>query len=534
MGLLGHGRMLGLNKTSYLEYLQSRYGVAAEGPLTDFLSRQDGRLLFADRIDLSAMVAQHGAPLEIVYCPLITEQVQRMVGYAAEGRSHTGYSGEFLYAYATKANFAEEAVRTALKAGANYETSAAADVVIAHQLWRQGILPEDRFIFCNGSKERPYIDAIAALRRAGFERVVPILDDLDELEIFALSPDPMLLGVRERPALELVNPGHPGGERFGLTPAEIEQLVARLQGTPHQLVVYHAMVGSQIEDLEHFLERLGRSVEAYCRLRQRVPSLRCFNFGGGVPTSAYSLEFSFDYAAFFTRLMATLQQTCARFDVPVPDLIGEFGRYTVASHSLYLLEVGSVKEGQGDADPWYLVNGSMMVSLPDIMIVEDQQFIVLPLEGWEQPVAHVRLAGRRTCDSDDVFPRPSQAPLAVPAVGAGLVLAVFGVGAYQAMISGKGGAHHCLSPEMKRVIIEEQAGELVARVVPQQDVATLMRLLGYQMEVLEATPRRGPAPAPTQSERPWARDLARRLEPVRRRRSLARCKPQQRSAVSVR
>ena len=110
--------------------------------LTDFLSRRDERLLLADRIDLSAMVERYGAPLEIAYCPLITEQVERMRAGPPPRAQRAGYDGAFLYAYATKANFAEEVVRTALAAGAHYETSATADVLIAHHLWRQGVLPE--------------------------------------------------------------------------------------------------------------------------------------------------------------------------------------------------------------------------------------------------------------------------------------------------------------------------------------------------------------------------------------------------------
>jgi arginine decarboxylase len=67
----------------------------------------------------------------------------------------------------------------------------------------------------------------------------------------------------------------------------------------------------------------------------------------------------------------------------------------------------------------------------------------------------------------------------LPDVGAGLIIAVCGVGAYQQMISGRGGAHHCLSPEATRVIISMVNGRLVSRVVPQQDQATIMELLGY-------------------------------------------------------
>ena len=76
----------------------------------------------------------------------------------------------------------------------------------------------------------------------------------------------------------------------------------------------------------------------------------------------------------------------------------------------------------------------------------------------------------------------------LPEDGAGLVVAVFGVGAYQQMISGRGGAHHCLSPEPRRIIFEEKDGQLVQRVEAAQTQAELMRLIGYQ------SPMRQPAP----------------------------------------
>jgi arginine decarboxylase len=421
-----------------------------------------------------------------------------MQGWAGAARERVGYDGAFVYAYATKANFAEEVVRTALNAGAHYETSAAADVTIAQFLWRRGVLPGDRFIFCNGSKEDSYIDAIIALRQAGYANIVPILDDLEELNAYLARCDaPLLLGVRERHVLRDVDAAHSGGERFGLTPEEIAQVVERLADTPHQLVVYHAMVGSQLEDIDDWMAHLARSAEAYCRLRRHVSTLRAFNFGGGMPTSAYTLDFDFDYPRFLERLMQEMSVSCAAYDVPQPDLIGEFGRYTVASHNVFLFEIGAVKAGQGDAPDWYLVNGSMMVALPDIMIVEDQQFLTLPLEGWDQPVREVRLAGRRTCDSDDVFPRPSQPPLVLPDVSRAdvatnarpYIVAIFGVGAYQQMISGRGGAHHCLSPEMRRIIIERDGDAMVVREVAPQQVSAMMRLLGY--EAADARERSG-------------------------------------------
>ncbi len=468
-----------LKTLTFADLINQQTGFAGEGRLTDFVSRYDGELYFGDRLNLNRLVRHQGAPLEVVYTPQITAQVQQMLTWAAQARIATEYPGAFHYAYATKANFAAEAVQTALAAGANYETSATADLIIAHGLWRQGILPAGRLICCNGSKEPAYRNAIRDLRLAGCETVIPVLDDLDELRDLITIPAPVQFGVRERAAGNR-DGRHPGNDRFGLTMAEIEQAAALIEDSHHTLTLYHAMIGSQIEDEAHFLNTLHASIENYCRLRQRVPTLRYFNFGGGVPTAGYQLTFKFDYQRFLQRLMTTIRQVCADYDVPAPELIGEFGRYTVATHSAYLVEIGAVKAGASGQPDWYLVNGSLMVMLPDTLFVSGQEFVILPLTDWDQPVRPARLAGRRTCDSDDIYPRPEQPPLWLPATSGGLVLAIFGIGAYQQMISGRGGAHHCLTPEAARFIVEERNGRLSSRVVPQQDQATIMRLLGYR------------------------------------------------------
>jgi arginine decarboxylase len=463
---------------TYKNYLQTRYNLPADGQLTDFLTRRDGQLFLDDRLNLNELAATYGAPLEVVYTPQITRQIERMAGYARQAKEVADYSAPFLYAYATKANFAAEAVRTALNAGAHYETSAAADVEVAHMLWRDGVLPSDRLIFANGSKENHYLAAIMRLRLAGNHNIIPVLDDLDEFQLLQQSAAPFHFGVREREAGNR-DGTHLGNNRFGLTHDEIEFVADAMAHHPrHSLVVYHAMIGSQVEDRAHFVAMLRASVENYARLRRRVPTLRYFNFGGGVPTSGYDLGFEFDYVGFLTDLMTTIKAVCTEYGVPLPEIIGEFGRYTVANHVVQLLEIGQIKAGDPGSADWYLLNGSMMVSAPDSVLV-DQEFVVLPLDGWDREPRQVRFGGRRTCDSDDVYPRPNRPALVLPAQGRGMMVAVCGVGAYQSMISGRGGAHHCLAPEARRVVVEEINGKLVYTEVPQQSLESIMRLIGY-------------------------------------------------------
>jgi hypothetical protein len=58
-------------------------------------------------------------------------------------------------------------------------------------------------------------------------------------------------------------------------------------------------------------------------------------------------------------------------------------------------------------------------------------------------------------------------------------VAFFGTGAYQAMLAGEGGAHHCLAPEAPKLIVEERAGALVTRVIGEQSWEDVLGELGY-------------------------------------------------------
>jgi arginine decarboxylase len=236
-----------------------------------------------------------------------------------------------------------------------------------------------------------------------------------------------------------------------------------------------------------------------------------------MPTGAYSLDFAFDFAAAAEAIQRAIGEGCDARGVPHPHLVGEFGRYSVADHGLHIFRVGKVKPGHPGMPPWYLLDGSLMVALPDILIVKGQQFIAL--------------GGRRTCDSDDFYPRTGDTPLVLPLVGAPanderppttdhrqgdketrrqgdgeaetqystlktsppssfllppssfllppLLVAFFGTGAYQAMLSGEGGAHHCLAPEAPKVVVEDRGGALVIRVVGEQTWEDVLGELGY-------------------------------------------------------
>lgn len=93
-----------------------------------------------------------------------------------------------------------------------------------------------------------------------------------------------------------------------------------------------------------------------------------------------------------------------------------------------------------------------------------------------------------------------------------MVIAFFGIGAYQQMLSGRGGAHHCLTPEMRRIIIESEDDALIMRETAPQHLNDIMVTLGYHRDTLEI---RQPANVEQSDSRERANNRPLRM-PVRR------------------
>ncbi|MFN2137003.1 MAG: arginine decarboxylase [Candidatus Promineifilaceae bacterium] len=457
----------------------------------DYLHVVDGRLQM-DGVDLAQLLHDYGAdqglggvlpsPLEIVYMPLIRRQIARMRHWFARAIDESGYAGQFLYAYASKANAAEEVVRTTLGVGAHHEMSSTIDVDIARLMIQRGLIQPQQLLICNGFKPpaSAYMNNILSMRRE-HEQIIPVLEDLDELAPLLNAGVAFDVGLRQKTyghnrtfeEMEAVN------SRFGLNSEAIWKTAAYIDASPNlRLRLYHAMVGSQMPDAENFVSYLHPGIEMYARLRDRYPTLEIFDFGGGMP-AAMTLDFEFDYLGFARELLAALQEACDRYHVPVPHIMGEFGRFTTAAHGAHLFSVATSKDNGSDL-PWYLINGSIMTSFPDSWAL-GEHFICLPLNNLDGPFQEVQLGGM-TCDSDDVYPpKKSHSHLFLPIDTENLTIGFFGIGAYQEMLGGVRGSKHCVLPEANELLIDrDEEGALFFEVLRGQNAHDVLRNLGYR------------------------------------------------------
>jgi arginine decarboxylase len=458
----------------------------------DFLSSRNGRLFYED-LDLAQLLiggAQDqglghslGSPLEIVYLPMVRQKVHELNRIFTAVAQDAGYAGRFHYAYASKANTAEEVVRTALQAGAHYEMSSQVDTVIVQMMQQAGHLAPERMVIANGFKPAgsAYAHSLVQLKQT-HANLIPVLEDLTELAPFIESGKSFDVGLRlkcyghrNHTSKEPVDSGN---SRFGLNVEDLSKAADIIAAADNlHFKLFHAMLGSQITSETEFVNALRPTADIYARMRQRHSELSIFDFGGGLP-APMTLNFHFDYPLFVRLLMKMLSEACGRYDVPVPDILGEMGRYTATEHGAHFFKVLTVKNN-GSALPWYVIDGSIMTAFPDTWAL-GEHFIVLPLNHLDKPFQRVQLGGL-TCDSDDVYPpKSSVSPLYLPVETKDLYLGFFCVGAYQEMLGGVRGSKHCALPEANELLIDRDDNGLYEfKKIPGQTSNDVLRNLGY-------------------------------------------------------
>jgi len=466
----------------YHEYLRNITG--GKNKINDYLEVKNNTLFYKE-IDLLKLVKNYTDPLEVAYTPMIEEKIlaiKKIVGGAIERH---GYPGHFTYAYASKANYFSEVITTALNGADALEITSSYDLDIVEYLFKKKIIAKDRLIICNGFKFDRYLTRLFYLKKQGLN-LRPIVENPDELEALMESGLEFEIGLRlnvdEYPIKKSLLPPRLSSRsdtRFGLTFKEMLDSARRLKNYPKlKFTTLHIHFGGMIEDISSYVRAVKKIfVQNYAEVKKVYPDLNTLDLGGGLPVQ-YNLRFKFDYAKLFNDLIKTLGQAAKRINCPAPNLIGEYGRYTVNDHSFFIFKVILEKNIPRHTANWYIINGSIMTHLPDSWAL-GQEFVVLPINGWERPGKLVRLGGI-TCDPDDTFHKNREMFLPEFSKNKELYVGVFGVGAYQEMISGIGGVHHCLLPEGCEVIIYKKDGHLVFdEITPKQSAKDVLNGLDY-------------------------------------------------------
>lgn len=462
-------------KNKYLDLINQTF----DFPQPEFQLNESGLNFYG--IELHKLVQKYGTPLKFSFLPAIGGKIDLCRDWFAHAFEENNYEGNYHYSYCTKSSHFDFVLKECLKKKVNIETSSAIDLDIIISLYNKGLLEDDIYVLCNGYKTEDYILKMAQLIALGFNRIIPIIDNIDEFELLdEMINTELQIGIRiaseEDPKFEFYT------SRLGIGYKDIVPFYNwKLKGNKKfKVTLLHFFVNTGIRDNAYYWNELRKFINVYTELFKANAPIQHLDIGGGFPIKN-SLAFDFDYQYMITEIVAQIKLGAVSVGADHPNIFTEFGSFTVAESGGTIFSILNQKK-QNDKERWNMIDGSFMTTLPDTWAI-NKRFIMLPINRWNDKYERVFLGGM-TCDSDDYYNSEQHInaiylPEFKPEKP--LYIGFFNTGAYQESISGYGGLKHCLIPAPKHIMIDrDENGELIDSVYRQEQTSQeMLEILGY-------------------------------------------------------
>jgi arginine decarboxylase len=461
----------------YFDLINQTFDFPQEG-----FDMENGYLVF-NGVPIHYLIEKYGTPLKLTYLPKIGSQIKKARNMFTRAMKAMGYHGKYYYCYCTKSSHFSYVLNEALRYNVQLETSSAFDIDLVRRLYAKGKVSQETIIVCNGFKNEAYLEKITELINDGFENVIPVCDNVQEIDYYNEHvKGPCKIGIRvateEEPNFEFYT------SRLGIRNADVLSFYREkiADNDKFELKMLHFFVDTGIKDSLYYWGELKKAVKLYSELKRESDSLKAINIGGGMPIRN-SLGFEFDYKYMVREIVKLIMEACEEEEIAEPDIFTEFGKYTVGESGATIFSVLAQKK-QNDAETWYMIDNSLMTTIPDAWGI-GERFILLPINKWNNEYRRVNIGGL-SCDNSDYYNsevHESQVylPSYNPEDKEPLYLGFFHTGAYQDSLAGFGGIKHCLIPSPKHVIIYRNAqGNLVDVLYQKEQTAEdMLRILGY-------------------------------------------------------
>ena len=431
-------------------------------------------------IDIMDIIQEFGTPLKLNYLPSIGNQIAKARYHFGEAMKQVDYAGNYTYCYCTKSSHFAFVLDEVLKSNVELETSSAYDIHIIRKLFDQGKISKDTLLVHNGYKRELYAQLIADLVNDGFNSIA-VLDNQKELQLLKeMVKKPCNIGIRiatgEEPQSEYYT------ARLGIRHRNIQSFYEKEIATSDKfnLKMLHFFIDNGIEDSLYYWNELEKCLKVYCALKKECPTLDSLNIGGGFPTKQ-SLADEFDYQYLTQEIVRHIKEHCDKEGVPEPNILTEFGSYTVAESGATIYSIIDQKK-QNDVEWWNMIDSSFITTLPDSWAI-NKRFIMLAINNWSEPYERVNLGGL-TCDNQDYYNVEAHVNnIYLPKYNQEkpLYIGFFNTGAYQNALGGYGGIQHCLIPSPKQVLVRKDAeGNIVTELfASEQGPESMLKTLGY-------------------------------------------------------
>jgi diaminopimelate decarboxylase len=378
-----------------------------------------GHLLIGG-IAAADLAARFGTPLHVIDEGRLRANCR---AYAEAVRRYAPGAGQVLYA--------SKALCIVAVCQVAYEEGLGLDVVSIGEIYTalQARVPADALYF-HGSNKTP--EEIAYGLEVGVGRFV--VDNEYELTLLdrlarerGRRADVLLRvtpGIEPHTHKAIATGGVDSKFGFGLFGPSAERAVRAALAAPGiRLRGLHSHIGSQILEIEPFVQAAQAVVAFAAEMRSVGLALEELNLGGGLGVRYLPGDEPPAIDAYVRALMDSVRELLVRHRLPTPLVVLEPGRSIIGDAGVTLYTVGAIKTIPG-VRTYVSVDGGMYEN-PRPALYDARYTAVVATRAVEAPAQRVAIAGR-CCESGDVLIWDAD----LPALREGDLLAVFSTGAY--------------------------------------------------------------------------------------------------------
>lgn len=370
--------------------------------------------------DTVALAKEFGTPLYVMDEELIRKNcaLYRDTFARVYPNSQVAYAGK---AFLTKAMCRladEEGLALDVVSGGEIYTALAAG------------FPAAKMIFHGNNKSPAEINM--ALEHGVSRFVVDSFSELELLEELAAGADKTAgIYLRIKPGIEAhthhyIQTGQMDSKfGMGLSDGEAMAAVKTVVKMNHvELKGLHCHIGSQIFDLKPFQLAATVMVNFMAEIKKKTGLvLKELDLGGGFGIRYQREDNPYSLEEFVELIAATVKESCAVHDLPLPKLLVEPGRSIVGEAGTTLYTVGSVKEVPG-IRKYVAVDGGMMDNLRPALY--EAKYEAILANRANDPVEETVSIAGKACESGDMLIWD----ITLPPLKRGDLLAVLSTGAY--------------------------------------------------------------------------------------------------------
>ena len=369
-------------------------------------------------VSAAELVSEYGTPLYV----LDEESLrQRCRTYTDTLAAH--YPGESLAIYAGKAGLTTGIAKRVSDYGFGIDVVSGGEI---HTVLEAGIDTE-RLYFHGNNKA---MDELALAIEKNIRIIVDNETELDRIiDLSKSAKSAVRVLIRLKPEIdahthEYIKTGQLDS-KFGVDKRDVPNLVKKIQAVATvEFLGIHAHIGSQIFDAKPFNELGVLMAEEAEKIRNATGvELKEMNIGGGLGIPYLESENAPNISEVLATMLQSITQSFQERNMPLPKLIIEPGRSTIATAGVTLYTVGTIKKIPEIRD-YLFIDGGMADNPRPIMY--QAEYTMAIANKANQSCDHKYAIAGRFCESGDILAK--DVPL--PEAELDDIIIVYGTGAY--------------------------------------------------------------------------------------------------------